>query len=159
MAARRNPIQPKKKIVGWIFFIAYLFVLVYFLFFAEAFGRSAHISCERGYNLIPFLEIRRFWKYRKMLGFWSFLINITGNIIAFMPFGFFYPIIGKYKRRFLKTVAAGMIFSFSVEAIQFIINVGSFDIDDIMLNTAGCMIGYLLLVLSKHTLWKFEKSI
>lgn len=159
MAARRNPIQTKKKIVGWIFFIAYLFVLVYFLFFAEAFGRSSHTSFERGYNLIPFLEIRRFWIHRKKLGFWSFLINIAGNVLAFVPFGFFHPIIGRYRGSFAKTVAAGMVFSFSVEAIQFIINVGSFDIDDIILNTAGCTIGYLLLVLCRHTLWKLEKSI
>lgn len=159
MNVKKNPIQSKNKVVGWIFFLAYLSVLVYFLFFSEAFGRMGHTSSERGYNLVPFLEIRRFYIHRKTLGFWAYMINIVGNILAFIPFGFFYPIVGKYKGKFTRTIAAGLIFSLSVEIIQFIINVGSFDIDDIILNTAGCIIGYLLLLISRHTLWKFEKNI
>lgn len=41
------------------------------------------------YNLVPLKEIMRFIRYRKVLGTYAVVLNLVGNIIAFMPFGTF----------------------------------------------------------------------
>ncbi len=53
------------------------------------------MQVERGYryNLMPFVEIRRFWKYRDQLGNFAVFSNIFGNVIGFLPWGFILPII------------------------------------------------------------------
>ena len=78
----------KKKII----FILYIFFLLYFLIFSEIYGRSGVME-EYHYNLTPFQEIERFWKYREQLGIWSY-INLFGNVMIFMPFGFFEKFLG-----------------------------------------------------------------
>ena len=58
--------KKKIRIAGVVLFFLYLVVLTYFLFFSEKYGRTA--EREFSYNLTPFLEIRRFWNYREILG-------------------------------------------------------------------------------------------
>ena len=58
----RNTTRNQK--LGWVLFIAYLTLLVYFMFFAESFGRNPDLR-EYSYNLELFKEIRRFYKNRK----------------------------------------------------------------------------------------------
>ena len=127
----------------WILFLVYLVALVYFLFFAEGFGRTFD-GREYCYNLMPFKEIRRFWTYRNLLGTESVLLNILGNVIAFIPFGFILPIISRKTRKFYKILFLGFDFSLIVEIVQLIFKVGSFDIDDIILNSLGVIIGYFI---------------
>ena len=45
--------------VCWIFFVAYLVLLIYFMFFSDGFGRAPHV--EYAYNLVLFKEIKRFY--------------------------------------------------------------------------------------------------
>lgn len=141
-----NQIRRRNKIIGMLLFIIYLILLSYFLFFAESFGRDTSSSLH-SYNLELFKEIRRFYIYRQKLGMSAFLINIFGNILAFLPFGFFRPIIGRRRHSFIRTLIQGFLFSLIIEIIQISLNVGSFDVDDIFLNTVGCIIGYILFVL------------
>ena len=44
---------------------------------------------EYHYNLVLFKEIRRFWEYRDQVGFFAMFTNLFGNVIIFIPFGFF----------------------------------------------------------------------
>lgn len=80
-------------------FLIYMILLVYFLFFSESYGRTMKEQ-EYRYNLQLFQEIRRFWTYRQTLGWKSVCVNLFGNIAAFMPFGFFLPIVLKKLRTF-----------------------------------------------------------
>ena len=73
--------------VCWIFFAAYLVLLIYFMFFSDGFGRAPHV--EYAYNLVLFKEIKRFYIYRDIVGTEAFLLNTAGNVVCFMPFGFF----------------------------------------------------------------------
>ena len=77
-----------------VLFILYLCLLAYFMFFSESFGRT-ETDREYAYNLVLFKEIGRYFRYYEVLGFGLFMINIVGNIAAFIPFGFFLPIISK----------------------------------------------------------------
>ena len=127
--------------IGWCMFIMYLLLLAYFLFFAEATGRTFSERTYQ-YNLIPLHEIRRFWIYRRQLGFMAVTLNLVGNVLAFVPFGIFLPFLIRRVRVFGKTLLLGFQFSLLVEIVQLFSKVGSFDVDDILLNTLGVIIGY-----------------
>ena len=140
---------------GRVLFLIYLAGLCYFLFFAENYGRVTGLEKYR-YNLVPFREIERFWKYRRELGIHSFH-NLAGNILGFMPAGFFIPMLWKDKRGFFFTVYMTFQLSLQAEILQLIFRVGSFDVDDLLLNTFGGILGYLLLILLKK--WRDHEKI
>ena len=140
---------------GRVLFLIYLAGLCYFLFFAENYGRVTGLEKYR-YNLVPFREIERFWKYRRELGIHSFH-NLAGNILGFMPAGFFIPIMWKDKRGFFFTVCMTFQLSLQAEILQLIFRVGSFDVDDLLLTTFGGILGYLLLILLKK--WRDHEKI
>jgi glycopeptide antibiotics resistance protein len=128
----------------WFLFILYLFFLFYFLFFSEKMGRLT--GEQYRYNLVPFREIRRFIKYREIVGWKAFFVNIIGNIIAFVPFGMLVPrLSGRMKHWYLVTLLA-LEFSFAVEVVQLVLKLGCFDVDDLILNTVGGLIGYVIYV-------------
>lgn len=138
-------IKTKKMIVriSWILFIIYIAGLCYFLFFSEGYGRTG-IDHEYRYNLVLFKEINRFIEYRREVGFSSYIVNVFGNVFAFSPFGFVLPIISPYNRKFLNVTLLGFEFTLMIEVIQLVFKVGIFDVDDILLNTIGCIIGYIV---------------
>ena len=138
----------KKKIALWVgrvLCIVYIAGLCYFLFFAENYGRIFGQENYR-YNLVPFKEIERFWKYRGELGIHSFY-NLAGNILGFVPAGFFIPMLWGKRRGFLFTICVTFEMSLAVEILQLCFRVGSFDVDDIILNTLGGILGFVLLIL------------
>lgn len=124
-------------------FFVYILLLIYFLFFAEWYGRSAEVHVEPQYNLIPFYEISRFWKYREQIGIWNVFLNLAGNVIGFLPFGFILPVMNRDLRKGGLVVFFGMMMSIMVEAMQLIGRVGSCDVDDVILNTLGALLGYV----------------
>lgn len=137
--------QKQKKVIrglAKVSFIIYMIVLVYFLFFSERYGRGIG-STGYHYNLELFKEIKRFIKYRDLLGVESFVVNIFGNIFAFSPFGFALPIISPKNRHFINVVLLSFEFSLTVEVLQLIYKVGIFDVDDLFMNTLGGAIGYI----------------
>ena len=73
------------KKLGTAFFVLYVLVLVYLLFFSEGYGRVADAEREYRYNLVPFVEIRRFWTYRKIVGTFALFTNVFGNVLGFVP--------------------------------------------------------------------------
>jgi len=81
-----------KRVMVWILFLGYLACLSYFLFFSERYGRTDSSNGYR-YNLVLFREIKRFFIYRKEVGLEGFLVNMVGNVAAFMPFGLCLPMI------------------------------------------------------------------
>lgn len=136
----RNTTRNQK--LGWVLFLAYLALLVYFLFFAESFDRD-WVRREYSYNLELFKEIKRFYLYRDQLGVKAFVLNVFGNVAAFVPYGFFLPIVSRRSKKWWNTVLLSFGFSLCVELIQLIFRVGSFDVDDILLNTIGGILGYI----------------
>ena len=127
--------------VCWIFFVAYLVLLIYFMFFSDGFGRASHV--EYAYNLVLFKEIKRFYIYRDIVGTEAFLLNTAGNVVCFMPFGFFLPIISPRFGKWYLMLILSFLLTLSIETIQLVFKVGSFDVDDMFLNTLGGIAGYL----------------
>lgn len=132
------------RVISWILFVLYILLLIYFLFLSEEYGRKDFALREYRYNLVPFLEIKRFWIYREQVGYMAAFLNLGGNVIGFLPFGFFLPVIGCRFRCGWLTGILGFCLSLFVETVQLVCKVGSFDVDDLMLNTLGAVLGYLL---------------
>ncbi len=97
----------------------------------------------RSFNIIPFQSI---WEFTKLMfsGYFSRGFNNTvGNSFVFAPFGYFVPLLYKNCRK-LKTVAlAGFFVSLFFEICQYVLYLGSADIDDIILNVLGVTLGFL----------------
>jgi len=129
-------------LISRVLFIIYIILLAYFLFFSERYGRTVTTE-DYKYNLTILKEVRRFIKYREVIGLESFIVNIFGNIFAFAPFGFILPILSKDNRKFWHVALLSFEFSLTVELLQLLFKVGIFDVDDIIMNTVGGMIGYL----------------
>jgi glycopeptide antibiotics resistance protein len=91
------------------------------------------------YNLIPFRSIT---PYLKNLTDSYAYTNILGNILSFVPLVFLIPIIFKKCRKLVKTISICFISIIGIESFQFIAMLGYIDIDDILLNILGCLIGY-----------------
>lgn len=102
------------------------------------------MATQYRYNLTLFREIKRFYVYRNILGYKAFLLNVVGNVVAFMPFGYFVPIISKRCKNPFFTVLYSLEMSLLVEIVQLVFKLGCFDVDDLFLNTLGGCLGYLI---------------
>lgn len=89
---------------------------------------------DHGVNLTPF----KVWETIQ-----SCPLNFWGNIALFIPFGFLLVLLFNQCQKFHVTVILGAGLSFLIELIQFF-GIRNADIDDILLNTAGTIIGYLI---------------
>lgn len=105
-----------------------------------------------GVNLVPFRTIKNYIKYS---GFLHTMTNIMGNVIIFVPFGILLPEIFSKARSLSKILVITFFTSFFVEFIQFFIG-RSVDIDDLMLNVLGSVIGYF--IWKKNLRFKFAKK-
>lgn len=77
-------------------------------------------------------------------------INLAGNVIMFIPIGYLLPRIWRKTRGFFSIFLITVIFIVLVEALQFFTGLGSCDIDDLILNVPGAMIGYFLWKLTRR---------
>lgn len=91
-------------------------------------------------NVVPFIDLLKVYKNGNM---WQFIRLFAGNIIWFLPFGFLLPCIFD-KMCFLKTLLLGFSLSFGIELIQLIFKKGVFETDDLILNTFGTAVGYIM---------------
>lgn len=121
----KNKIDIKKEFV-LVLFIAYLLIL---------FSIVTYPLNDYGLNNYRiFSEILRY-----KIGSKEFIQNIIGNILLFIPFGMF---LGYYfKIKVISLIIITILYSFSIEFIQILIN-RVFDIDDVILNLIGSIIGY-----------------
>ncbi len=128
-----------KRIFITILFLLYIFLLVFAVLFMD---RS--VKDEYQYNLVLFDEIKRYFNYREQVGNWIFLRNIMGNVAGFIPMGAFWPYVFPHmKNPFLVTLICFQ-WSLVIEFIQLICKIGSFDVDDLLLNTLGGLIGCII---------------
>ena len=138
-----NNFKIRHRILSGVLFFVYIIALVYFMFFSEMLGRSI-VSVSYNYNLIPFKEISRFIRYSHVLGMGAVVANLLGNVIAFVPFGLFLPCLINHKFGYAGMTILSLDLSLSIEILQLVCKVGSFDVDDLLLNTLGGFLGYFI---------------
>ena len=143
---RRQIMEEKRSVwlkILLVMFAMYTAHLFYVLLSPTYFFRRFRFSAER-VNLIPFRALKEWLAHP---------FNFFGNVLLFMPLGFFevllYPADSR-KRQLAKTVAASALFSLFVEIAQ-CFNYRVPDVDDIILNTLGGVFGALLCMLQQKT--------
>ena len=148
-------------------FAAYSAVMLYLLFFERMTGDGLSFlnapdyaaSLSHKFQLIPFKTIGDFIGQFSTFSvndpaFGPALVNIAGNIAVFVPLGVFLPLLFPKLLKFLPFLLTFSIIIVCVEITQALTLLGSCDIDDLILNTAGGSIGYLIAsaIHSKHFL-------
>ena len=118
--------------------ITYLISIIYIWLLFEILTMT-ELNSSSGMNLVPFSEIFRYKVGTKMFSY-----NVIGNIVMFIPFGY---LIGEYvkPKNIWPVIITTFVTSTTIEFVQ--LRIGrSFDIDDILLNLVGGIIGYLLFI-------------
>ena len=131
----------KRMIFWWVCFLAYLLLLGYTVFYS--FGREE--NADYRYNLTLLQEIGRYYYWGIRTGNWHlFILNVLGNVCVFVPLGIFLPKLFAKCQNPLLTILFSFELSLCVEIIQLITKVGSFDVDDLLLNTLGGLCGFVI---------------
>lgn len=132
-------------------YILMLLIFVVFKFKGDVYSiiNIIQLNKERGVgvNLVPFRTIDI---YTSDINSGIPFINILGNIIPFIPMGFIIPLAFSSLRSFMKTMITCLMLICSIEILQLIFYVGSFDVDDIILNQISCIIGFILFKVCKN---------
>lgn len=135
----------KLKTILFFLFFVYLVGLIYVTLFAWNYGASLGPVGPggRNYNLIPFRSIYRIAVYSPTIV--DPIKILIGNIVLFIPFGFLAPIAVKVLRKsMIVTTLLGMLLSLAIETSQFLFTYRVANVDDVILNTLGTLIGVLL---------------
>jgi len=150
------------KINLWIFFVLFCGLLITLTLFDPMWGRNGlsifnwsqadfskyfNYYVESSVNLIPFKTIIGYTKdiFTSLLDTSNIFANLLGNLICMMPFAFFIPMLFKKINNAKKFLLIILCITLGIELIQFITFSGSFDIDDVILNTLGALIMYRIL--------------
>ena len=115
----------------------YFLILTYIVFFAR---RRRH-SYHHALNLVP-LKVFFDSKENSDTSFINYYSNLVGNIILFLPYPIILILVFKI-HKFSTIIFLSLFLSFTIELLQYIFQVGVADIDDIILNTIGAVIGYV----------------
>jgi glycopeptide antibiotics resistance protein len=146
------------KIAAWTALVVCLLILSKFILFKQSPHYYKHYfaheyknySVKQGWqqaNLHLFSTIRLFSSDRVRAEY-SYK-NIGGNIVGFIPLGILLPLVFPFLKNWIRLTAFVFCISLLFETFQLITGVGVFDVDDLLLNTAGGIIGYILYASAK----------
>lgn len=162
-------LRRKRTIQVFLFLsVTYIIIVLCILVFCRSsqlaeYGRSYDSYPDflvRNIQLVPFTTIQEMLKlsvnrnvsiYARSLA----AINVIGNIVIFLPVGVLFPIaiarLQKLKQYFVFTV----LLTLCIELLQLFTARGAFDIDDVLLNCVGALIGFAIY---KGSLRKLDKK-
>ena len=137
----KKKIELHKELLMFLF-IVYVLLLYYVVTFQDNnYGDN---------NFVPFKEM-----FRYNINSSLFIKNVLGNILLFIPLGLFISLYIK-SRSFLVTLMLSIIISCSIEFVQSIIG-RTVDIDDVILNSLGGLIGYIIYKFGNKFAYKLPK--
>lgn len=132
-----------------IIFVVYLILVIKVIIFKYPLEHLKAIAAtwEKGVilegldtaNFTLFKTIRMYIDYSYMLNSFE---NLVGNVVVFIPFGFLIPYVLKRGRNFFVMLFNAFLFVLGIEVFQLFSAFGAFDVDDILLNCTGAVLGY-----------------
>lgn len=157
------------KINLYIFFGLYLILLITLTLFdslwlRNGFNFSGFDNIQDRINLVPFKTIMTFVKeFDSMYSTSQIMLNLFGNVCAFMPMALFLPLLFKRQNKFFQFVITLILMILGIEFLQLITGSGRFDIDDLILNLFGAVLVYLLFKIKSvkaliHNIFLLEKN-
>ena len=139
----------KRKIL-WAGFAAYLLLMLWLLFIRL---RGVTVTdywtqLSGRVNLVPFSSmgcmLRVLWHHPYPAVLWTVVYNIGGNIVMFVPLGFFLRALFPKCLRFWRCMTAVTVVMSVVELCQLLTLRGFCEVDDVILNLMGAAIGWLI---------------
>ena len=135
----------KRTLIPWALFLIYCVWMLVLLFDRE--------QAEQSINLEPLRTIRLFVRvllydpseYNIRLA----VVNLFGNILLFIPLGYFLPRLWKGLRKWWRTWLMTLVIMTAVELTQFVTLRGTCDVDDLILNLLGAALGYGIFCIRK----------
>ncbi|GEN36874.1 MULTISPECIES: VanZ family protein [Aneurinibacillus] len=156
-------ISPYHKIIKnlfWFVFIAYSLICINKLFLSPR--RLANIKFPEhylpSYNLIPFKNTFEYaTQFPDRIEVW--LYPLFYKVLLFIPFGFLLPFLFRNMQKTKNTVLLAIIVSATIKTLQYITHLGEFDVNDMILNPIGALIGfYTFILLRKINIKSFNKK-
>lgn len=148
----------KKQLLVYITFAIYSFIILYIVLLSRHFRYDmwremwSGLRLQYGVNLIPFKTIGGYLKAICEGNIVTIAVrNLIGNLFLFLPMGIYLPLMKEKCRNLRSTVLISLLVLTGIELVQFVTLMGSLDIDDLILNLCGVIIGY--------GLWKWLKII
>ncbi|MYL55011.1 VanZ family protein [Pontibacillus yanchengensis] len=135
---KSREISYKDACVDTLFFASILFIISKTMFPLDI-GSMTSISPSPNINLVPFATIQQQLSHSYYL---VPLRNIGGNILLFIPLGFIVSLKYQWLSSLGKVILFGVGLSLIIETIQIPLNMRSFDVDDLLLNGVGTIVGY-----------------
>lgn len=133
-----------------VFFFVYIILLIKGIVFKYSFAEMQEIvhSWQKDViwegletaNFEPFKTIKMYIQYYDLPGLRSFE-NLFGNVIAFVPMGLFLPRVHKGSENTFIFIINVFVFVLGIEVFQLFSAFGAFDVDDIILNGLGAILG------------------
>jgi len=133
--------KPAIRALLWLTLFLYTAVLVYIVFFARR--RQALEWSPLLVNKVPLLNTIRDHDNIVEIGWWNYWDNIFGNIAIFLPLPILLASVSGLRSR-TWLVGCGVAVSVLIEVLQYIFRVGVPDIDDIIFNSTGVLLGVVL---------------
>lgn len=141
--------KQEKRTPGEIFlrlgFLLYAAAMLWLLFGQRLGSGIYEQQLADSINLTPFATINMYLKMlhsSKAYLVRHAFINLVGNVVMFIPLGFFQPYLSAKLRAFWKTLLSTFCLILLIEVVQYFTFLGTCDIDDLMLNLAGAAAGY-----------------
>ena len=145
-----NRKRTDKKHVRLLFFLYLLLVLKVIVFkypakqlmqIAKTWEKGVILEGLEHANFTLFKTIRMYIEYAYKLNSFE---NLVGNIVVFIPFGLLFPLVVRKGRNFFVMLINVLLFVVGIEVFQLFSAFGAFDVDDILLNCLGAVMGYLI---------------
>ena len=145
--------KTKQERIFSVVFILYLLFLIRMIVFkypmeqlqqiVDTWQRDVILEGLHTANFVPFKTIKLYIRYYDMPGIRSFS-NLFGNVLIFVPVGILLPIVHRASRNIGIMLLNAFLLIVGIEVFQLFSNFGAFDVDDIILNCFGALIGWFI---------------
>lgn len=132
------------KRIAYILFVIYIVFICWVVLFKMA-TSIEDIPHLRGINLVPFKYIGN--------ADWL-LLEAIYNVLAFIPAGFFFSLFLSNRSKSALGIVAVFLFSLIIEIIQWVFQIGASDVTDLICNTLGGVIGWIVFIIVRRLLWQ-----
>lgn len=132
MIVYNNGLKDYGRKIGVLFFIEYAFLLF-----------SSTVFFRENFEEKPCYNFQPLWSYQAIMnGKESLIPENLMNIVVFLPVGLILGFLLRVKCAWIITLLVGCGISVSIESLQFFLHRGFSEVDDVMHNTLGCVIGF-----------------
>ena len=139
-----------KYLKNWkVIFFIYVLLVIKFIVFKYPVGQILELCNEWGKGVILqglstanftlFKTIKMYIRYYDRLNSFE---NLFGNVLIFIPYGWILPRVHERYKNIVLLILNAFVFISSIEIFQLFSAFGAFDVDDILLNCFGVLIGY-----------------